>query len=458
MDQTNPSVTPVAPVVEAPAKKSPLIAIIITVVAVLAIAGFFVYQKVIVPKMEAKALQAKQLVLDQKVAAAGEDGVVDFSEDEYDTFLKRGVATSEVNGISTSVNGIQVGIDSEGNAQVAFAYLPNLVGEEEVFVRFDSVKTKDGKEIFDNESSFEEDNDMFTEMELEKRASGQTPFWFGERDIHLTEHSESKNIASASGKVVFMFPTHMQELKLTAEDIGKEQTLAGGFLTLTGFDEKGFTYMYTGDEDNIIAYGAQNASDEYLRRNGYSCGNDECAVYYDNAKVAYITAGKIVEKEYPFTIGAATGNSAQEVKTEAASEKASQAPQEGSVVESSVSQADKENFIAAYFNFEKVLNSKDPKQIVEYVKAAYPENAAEIQAEYDADPNPEDFEDSVNFLKVMLGYGQITSEILNSNQTAWTKEGNSIIAEVSIPDEDGGHTSGTFKVTKQGGAWYMDFQ
>ncbi len=462
MDQTNPPAGQ-TPVLESVANshKGLYASIAVVVVFILAFGGYLLYANVLKPKAEARARAEKLAVLDQKIAAAGQE-YVSLTTDEYDLLLSRPVQNPAVKGITGTTSGITVGFDGS-EISAAFAKIPNVDSSKEVFIRLDSIKKKDGTEVFDAESSFEADNDMFTDLDLDKRSSGTTPYWMGARDVHLTDGNytlKASDVASVSGKIIFNLPTNIQILTLTAADKGIEKAFGGGFVTLEDITDTTVTYSYSGFPDDFYAETGVDANGKEVYVDDYNCSNGTCEMTVDHAVGYKFYVATIVPKEYPFTIQAA-GVTPATVKTAPVapvSTTVEPKTQEMPAVASSgsVTAEEKNAVIAAYFSFEKILDSKDANQFLAFIKKAYPDRAAEAQAEFDKDPDiQKNFAESVSMFKMAMGYGDVTDAVLRSTKAQWSKDDDSSInIEVTGADED---STNSLYFKKVAGVWYVDF-
>ncbi len=463
MDQTNPPAgqTPVSEPV-ATSHKGLYASIAVVIVFILALGGYLLYSNVLKPKAEARARAEKFALLDQKIAAAGEE-YVPLTTEEYDMLLSRPVENPAVKGITGTTSGIAIGFDGS-EISAAFAKIPNVDSPQEVFIRLDSIKKKDGTEVFDLESSFEADNDMFTDLELDKRSSGITPYWIGSRDVHLTNDNynlKASDVASVSGKVVFSLPTNIQILTLTAADKGVEKAFGGGFVTLEDITDSKVTYSYSGFPDDFYAETGVDINGKEVYVDDYNCENGTCEMTVDHAVAYKFYAATVVEKEYPFTL-LATGTTPVVAKTAPTAPavttvepKIQEMP--AAATSESVTVEEKKAVIAAYFSFEKILDSKDANQFLTFIKKAYPDRAAEAQAEFDKDPDiQKNFGEAVSMFKMAMGYGDVTDALLRSTKAQWSKDDESHISiEIDGSDED---STNSLSFKKVAGVWYVDFE
>lgn len=445
-------------------------AVVITIVAVILIGGYFAYAKVYIPKQEAKAYGQKVLALEQRIASVPEGDFVGLSSEEYGMLLRKPVVNPDVNGIVGTTDGITIGLDDGSfglETTAAFNYVPNIGDSEEVFVRFDSILTKDGTEVFDKGSAFEEDNDIFTDLELSKRSSGDKPYWLGSRDIHTVSGMNDikvSDIAKASGYILFKLPTGITSIKLTKDDIGKEKPFGGAYVTLKEITNNSVSFDFTGEDSAIYGYTAYDANGKELERNDGSSMSPayDGSLYtlnYEGAASFEVWTANIQDKEYPFTIAGTTAStkSPAPVSTTDRPTTNTTAITATTTEQADVTSADKEAIITAYFDFGKLLDSGTPESFLQYLKKAYPEQASEIQTEYEKDPNPKDFKSGLSFIKSSLGYETITAATLHSGEAVWTEESGKVQIVINHKNSDGSKETYTFFFTNVAGTWYLDF-
>ncbi len=395
--------------------------LIVIAVIILAIGGYVGYQKVYTPWHEAKiaeeikkAEDIKILGLEKKIIEA-KGGFVSFSSDEYDLLLSRPVINPGVEGITTTIKGITVGFDGS-DIHVAFPYIPNVEDSEKVFVRFNSILTKDNREVFDKESSFEDENDIFTDLDLEKRSSGSKAFWLGSRDPSLVEDIEVDQVGYVSGNVVFSLPVNGSSIKLTKADVGIEKPFAGGFITLNEIKEDSINFKFTGDKDSIYAYNAYDADGKQIERSGYSISNKEYEIYFDNAVTVEVISAEMEEKSYPFTIGVSNVVPLVTVPT-SDNEETSASKEESKKVESlAVTTDEKVQTQASMLRFVSFFRTTDVEGIKQYMRDA---NLGDQLEELPTDPKK--LKEEISMAYEML-FKDITADTFKNPKVVWIKD------------------------------------
>lgn len=395
--------------------------LIIVAIVVIVIAGYFTYQKVYTPWHEAKiteeikkAEDIKILGLEQKIIDA-KGGFVSLSSEEYDLLLSRPVTTPGVEGITTTTKGITVGFDGS-DIHVAFPYIPNVEDSEKVFVRFNSILTKDNKEVFDKESSFEDENDIFTDLDLEKRSSGTKAFWLGSRDPSLLEDIEVDQVGYVSGNVIFAVPVNGSSIKLSKADVGVEKPFAGGFITLNEIKEDSINFKFTGNKDAIYTYSAYDVEGKQIERSGYSISNKEYEIYFDNAMTVEVIAAEIEEKSYPFTIGV-SNNPPQVASPVTNVEETSDSKQENKKIESLPITADeKAQAQASMLRFVSLFKTTDIEGIKQYMRDA---NLVDQLKELPTDQQK--LKEEIAMAYDML-FKDITADTFKDSKVVWIKD------------------------------------
>lgn len=260
--------------------------------------------------------------LEKRIAEAGDD-FVSLTAEEYDLLLSQPIG--DVDGfepLTTTAGGIMVGIGfADGpkiyktNIQIIFPDIPNI-GEGEVFVIFDFVKTVDGLDFLDRQSNTESDpenneND-FTVLALDTRKTLQKFYWFGSRYVNLRDPKDGITVralgalggevelSAISGKVVMHLPTNITGLVLAKGDIGVEKPFAGGVVTLKEIKDGNISFQFTGDSKKIYAWNVYNDTNTILDIEKVLLNDGLYQLYAEHPQSVKVYQAQIVHKEYPF--------------------------------------------------------------------------------------------------------------------------------------------------------------
>src|ERR1035437_3353968 len=96
------------------------------------------------------------VVVKKRIEEAGDD-FVSLTKVEYELLLSRPVGKVDGFESLTTVNGIDIGIGGKmfnTDIQIVFPFIPNI-GDGDVFILFDYIKTVDGRDFLDRESNTE---------------------------------------------------------------------------------------------------------------------------------------------------------------------------------------------------------------------------------------------------------------------------------------------------------------
>ncbi len=399
-------------------KKMGMIIKIAVGIILISVASYFLYEKYETNKKNTEEQERQnqvktfyQKVYDTKVE------FIPLTEDEYGLLLQNPLVNPPMEGSkSVTVNNITIGLKefaNSGEIEVALPYIPNLPSKESVFVRFDSIKDSNGNEIFDKSSGFEAENDMFTDLDLEKRNINGVPYLYGTRSLHLTRDIASKYISEIKGKLVVTLPIGVRELSLSSTDIDIEKPFAGNYITLKEIKDDGIVIHFTGDIKDVLKYQGIDAEGGVIDSGGYSCSNDICDLFIKNAKsIRLWDAERKIKKEIPFTFTQTTDPepedavAKEDLKVENTTVAPSVKPNPKTAVKTaSVTAEEKEAVIKAYFDFKKILETNDPDQLMVYSKKVYPSRIAQLDAEYAKQkPTQVEYTMMVSFVKGFLGY------------------------------------------------------
>ncbi|MEI7810563.1 MAG: hypothetical protein WCI41_03350 [bacterium] len=436
-------------------KKNKLSIPLITGIAVivLVVGGFFLYKYVYIPKHEAqlileaqKAKEAQILALQDKITKAG-DSPVSLTEADYDLLLSQNIPNPDIKGLKATVNGTTISFNKEDKyftkVAVAFPYIPNITGDKKVFIRLDSVIASDGTDILKKDYENENDNDMFTEVNVEKRASGNMSYLVGERDAHLIDNDieDNSGIKEIKGKVIIRLPINTQNITLGPSDKGIEKKFVGGFITLDDIDlEKGSAlFTFTGNKDYLEYPLAYNKNGDLVSYNSYYHGDQNEIDFSDSpiTSVLFRGAESIVMREIPFTI---TNTGAKPLP-----------------VLSEVTDSEKELAIKAYMDFGKVLDSGDFVKLSEYFKKSQPEMTNTIEEQSSAS-TPAEKKQIFSAIKTAFYFnGNISSDVFHSSSAVWTKADDKISVKVKTKGKIEGLTSTqTINFTKNGEVWFVN--
>lgn len=402
--------------------------VIITTIVVIILIGiliYFLYQKDIINKKNI-AEQEKQNQINQfyQKVYGSKSEMMPLTEEDYGLLLINPLINPSLDSKKTvTVNNVTVGLKNfagSADIEVAFPYIPNLLGRGNVFVRLDSVKDSAGNEIFDASSTFEEDNDIFTKLSLEKKSVGNMPYLYGSRSLHLTRSVKSEYISEFKGRLVMLLPVNMQEIYLTTSDIGLKKPFAGGFVTLKEIKNNSIVVKLTEDIKDIYEYKGVDKENNIINSSGYSCSNDTCEIYIENVNGINLYYSKnILTKELPFTFNQIAETEPKEdvvkdenkidVKNTDANPSVKTTTNiipkiNVSSNGTTVSAKEKEDIIKAYFDFKKILDSRDPNQMIQYSKKVYPSKIAEIDALYGTVPTQEEYGQMIEMIKSFFGY------------------------------------------------------
>lgn len=117
-----------------------------------------------------------------------------------------------------------------------------------------------------------------------------------------------------------------------------------------------------------------------------------------------------------------------------------------------VTTQEKEAMISAFFNFEKLLDGKNPDLFLAYVKKSHPgdqkvlTNVSEIAS---------DFAEGSAFLRMFGGYDDLKASDFRSTKTTWKKQGNVVKVDVETM-VDGASSTYHPQFINQSGIWYVD--
>jgi len=262
--------------------------------------------------------------LEKRIAGAGDD-FVSLTMGEYELLLSRPVG--KVDGFESRmmVSGIALGIGGKifnTDIQVVFPFIPNI-GDGEVFILFDFVKTVDGRDFLDRQSNTETNpenkENQFTELALDRRKTLQKSYWFGSRYVNLREITRNAagepeayptvrsfsdmNFGTASGKVIINLPTNITGIALKKEDMGTEKSFAGGFLTLKEINKDRISFQFSGDPKKIYAWTVYDVNGNIPDQNGTLLKNGLYQITAKNPQSVKIYQAEIIQKEYPFAFG-----------------------------------------------------------------------------------------------------------------------------------------------------------
>jgi hypothetical protein len=264
------------------------------------------------------------LALEKRIAEAGDD-FVSLTMAEYELLLSHPVGKVEGFESRTNVSGIAIGIGGKilkSDIQIIFPFIPNI-GDGEVFILFDFVKTMDGRDFLDRQSNTESNpeniENQFTELALDKRNIMGKSYWFGSRYVNLREYTKNAageledyptvrtfsdmNFGSASGKIIINFPTNITGITLKKEDIGNKKSFAGSFLTLKEINKDRISFQFSGDTKKIYTWIVYDKDGNILDQNGATLKNGLYQIAAKNPHSVKIYQSEIVSKECPFSFG-----------------------------------------------------------------------------------------------------------------------------------------------------------
>jgi len=276
------------------------------------------------------------VVLNKRIEEAGDD-FVSLTKEEYELLLSRPVGKVDGFESRTTFNGIDIGIGGEmfnTDIQIVFPFIPNI-GDGDVFILFDYIKTVDGRDFLDRESNTECNSEnkenQFTELALDNRKTNQKSYWFGSRYVNMKEITlnaagvpeaystgrtfRDMNFGTASGKVIIHLPTNITGIVLKNEDIGKAKSFVGELLTLKEISKDRISFQFSGDTKKIYTWTVYDSKGNVLDENGVSKKDGVYQISAKSPQSIKIYSADIVREEYPFVFGSHTQNISKEISS-----------------------------------------------------------------------------------------------------------------------------------------------
>jgi len=210
----------------------------------------------------------------------------------------------------------------DGFLTVGLPLVPNVnLSEDAIIVNFDSAKDKNGKELLDKESSFEQDT-FFTHLSGMEIYSEPVVYLDGGRSMQLISQAKNSEVASVSGKIILNLPVDLYTAELTSKNIGKTIKTPNGSLTLksmsTSADKDGdaitsIVFHYAGFKEKMYfakAYSADDAQLDLSSQNfiipssfsGYENSDYTMKVYGTAQKFVFSESGSKIVRTIPFSI------------------------------------------------------------------------------------------------------------------------------------------------------------
>lgn len=239
------------------------------------------------------------------------------SEAEYNDLLSRDISGYKPEGTSVNLgpavleltNFWDTNLEPTVWLELKMIPLPNFnLGIKNGKITIENVLTKDGKNVYNFDSTFEsEDFKTFSFSE----ESYPILHLNGIRSVHLSGGVSEDDIASIRGSVILMLPIDMQTLTFSSADIGVEKVVGDRTFTLQSIEGGKVTMGYKGPGDiNFVsnAYDKDGSVLDYsYRTTGFPKAGEQDTTYedmYDGdiKTVKIVIPTKTVERTYPFEL------------------------------------------------------------------------------------------------------------------------------------------------------------
>ncbi len=123
---------------------------------------------------------------------------------------------------------------------------------------------------------------------------------------------------------------------------------------------------------------------------------------------------------------------------------------DASASSNSITTAEKESMITAFFAFGKLLNGASSDPVTAYIKKSHPQDSAQLLASMNLN---EDFSEIAPMIRAFGGYEDLTPSDFRAPTTVWKKQGNVVTVDVETKGASMGYKA---QFINQGGVWYVD--
>lgn len=245
-------------------------------------------------------------------------GPISLSETEYNELLSTNITGYEPEGLSVNLGPAILEFTDFWNTnpdepviwlELKMIPLPNFnLGIKNGEIAIKDVLTKDGKDVYNAESTFEsEDFKTFSFSE----ESYPVMHLRGQRSVYLSGEISEDDIASIRGKVALMLPIDIQTLVFSSGDVGVKKVIGDRTFILESIEGGKVTMKYKGPGNINFVSDAYDKDGNMLnysyRTTGFPGGKAQDITYedmYDGdvEMIKIIIPSEVVERVYPFEL------------------------------------------------------------------------------------------------------------------------------------------------------------